>query len=74
MVLKPSSVELGGQWPRGSSVKKPQEELRSKVRKQQNQRGNVGKPQESSVSYETKLTGIIICIVQGEDREKKHRE
>ena len=59
--------ELGG-------VKKPQEALRSRVRKQQNQRGNVGKPQESSGSYKTKLTSMIIFVVQGEDREKKYRE
>ena len=55
-------------------VKKPQEALRSRVRKQQNQLGNVRNPQESSGSYKTKVTSMTAFLKerwpvagQGED-------
>ena len=45
--------ELGG-------VKKPQEALLIRVRKQQNQKGSVWKSQEYSGSYKNKLTSMMI--------------
>ena len=58
-------------------VNEPLEAFRSRVRKQQNQWGNVRNPQESSESYKTKLTDIIAHFFkkdgQVEDREKKYR-
>ena len=43
---------------KSGGVKKPHEALRS-LRKQQNPKGNVWKPQESSGSYKTKLTTLV---------------
>ena len=45
-------------------VMKPQEALKCRIRKQQNQRGNVGKCQESVVSYKTLLNYLGITYNQ----------